>query len=82
MVNRITHCRNTILERYTQTSLTVKIFSSRQKFKTFCCEYSAQVSQHMFKKPVTEAKLDARPTGDQKIAGSSPTGSTKFFRGD
>ena len=26
------------------------------------------------------AKLDARPTGDQEIVGSTPTGSATFFR--
>ena len=25
---------------------------------------------------------DARPTGDQKVAGSTPTGSATVFRGD
>ena len=32
--------------------------------------------------PFSVAKLDARPTSDQKLAGSNPTGSTTFFRGD
>ena len=27
-------------------------------------------------------QLDARPTGDQEVAGSTPTGSATFFRGD
>ena len=28
------------------------------------------------------AQLDARPTGDQEIVGSTPAGSATFFRGD
>ena len=28
------------------------------------------------------ARLDACPTGDQEVAGSTPTGSAKFFCGD
>ena len=28
------------------------------------------------------AELDARPTEDQKVAGSTPAGSATFFRGD
>ena len=28
------------------------------------------------------AQLDARPIGDQEVAGSTPAGSTTFFRGD
>ena len=28
------------------------------------------------------AQLDVRPTGDQEVAGSTPTGSATFFRGD
>ena len=28
------------------------------------------------------AQLDARPTGDQEFAGSTPAGSATFFRGD
>ena len=28
------------------------------------------------------AQLDARPTGDQEVAGSTPAGSATFFRGD
>ena len=31
--------------------------------------------------PASVAQLDARPTGDQEIAGSTPAGSTAFFRG-
>ena len=30
----------------------------------------------------TVAQLDSRPTGDQKVAGSTPAGSATFFRGD
>ena len=29
-----------------------------------------------------DAQLDARPTGDQEAAGSTPAGSATFFRGD
>ena len=32
--------------------------------------------------PVSVAQLDARPTGDQKVAGSTPSGLAIFFRGD
>ena len=28
------------------------------------------------------AQLDARPTGDQEVAGSTPAGSATFFRRD
>ena len=28
------------------------------------------------------AQLDARPTSDQEVAGSTPAGSAAFFRGD
>ena len=28
------------------------------------------------------AHLDAHPTGDQEVAGSTPAGSATFFRGD
>ena len=28
------------------------------------------------------AQLDARPTDDQEVAGSTPAGSATFFRGD
>ena len=31
--------------------------------------------------PVSGAQLDARPTGDQEVAGSTPAGSATFFRG-
>ena len=32
--------------------------------------------------PASVAQLDAHPTGDQKVAGSAPTGSATFFHGD
>ena len=32
--------------------------------------------------PASVAQLDARPTGGQEVAGSSPAGSATFFRGD
>ena len=35
-----------------------------------------------FSSPDSVAKLNARPTGDQEVAGSTPTGSATFFRGD
>ena len=28
------------------------------------------------------AQLDARPTGDKEVAGSTPTGPSTFFNGD
>ena len=31
---------------------------------------------------VSVAQLDARPTGDQEDAGTTPAGSAAFFRGD
>ena len=34
------------------------------------------------KGPAWVAQLDARPTGDQVVAGSSPAGSAPFFRGE
>ena len=33
-------------------------------------------------KPAFVAQLDARPTGDQDVAGSTHAGSATFFRGD
>ena len=33
-------------------------------------------------RPASVAQLDARPTGDQEVAGSTPAGSATFFRGD
>ena len=35
-----------------------------------------------FFKPALVAQLDARPTGDQTVAGSTPAGAAAFFRGD
>ena len=32
--------------------------------------------------PASVAQSDARPTGDQEVAGSTPAGSATFFRGD
>ena len=32
--------------------------------------------------PASVAQLDARPTGDQEVAGSTPTGLATFLRGD
>ena len=32
--------------------------------------------------PALVAQLDARPTGDQEVAGSTPAGSATLFRGD
>ena len=32
--------------------------------------------------PVSVAQLDARPIGDQEVAGSTPAGSATFFLGD
>ena len=32
--------------------------------------------------PTSVAQLDAHPTGDQEVAGSSPAGSATFIRGD
>ena len=32
--------------------------------------------------PTSVAQLDARPTGDEEVAGSTPAGSEKFFHGD
>ena len=32
--------------------------------------------------PASLARLDARPTDDQEVAGSTPAGSAAFFRGD
>ena len=32
--------------------------------------------------PASAAQLDARPTGDQEFAGSTPAESATFFRGD
>ena len=31
--------------------------------------------------PASVAQLDARPTGDQEVAGLAPAGSATFFRG-
>ena len=32
--------------------------------------------------PASVAQLDARPTGDQEVVGSTPPRSATFFRGD
>ena len=32
--------------------------------------------------PASMAQLDAHPTGDEEVAGSTPAGSATFFRGD
>ena len=32
--------------------------------------------------PASRAQLDARPTSNQEVAGSTPAGSARFFRGD
>ena len=32
--------------------------------------------------PALMAQLDARPTGNQEVAGSTPAGSATLFRGD
>ena len=32
--------------------------------------------------PASIAQLNARPTGDQEIGGSTPSGSATFFHGD
>ena len=34
------------------------------------------------RRPASVAQTDARPTGDQEVAGSRPAGSATFFRGD
>ena len=42
-----------------------------------------KVSQNYHKiLPVSVAQMDARSTGDQEVAGSTPAGSATFFRGD
>ena len=38
--------------------------------------------QESCEKPVSVAQLDARPTGDQEVAGSIPAGPAISFRGD
>ena len=35
-----------------------------------------------FALPASVAQLDARPTGDQEVAGSTSTGPATFFRGE
>ena len=45
----------------------VSVFPSKDPF--FCAAASV-------------AQLDARPTGDQEVAGSSPAGLATFLRGD
>ena len=35
-----------------------------------------------FDKPGSMAQMNARPTGDQDVWGSNPSGQAKFFRGD
>ena len=34
------------------------------------------------KQPAWVAQLDAHPTGDQEVVGSTPSGSATFFHGD
>ena len=45
--------------------------------RSYCIMYLPRMP-----KPASVAQLDARPTGDQKVAGSTPAGSATFFRGD
>ena len=37
---------------------------------------------HFLIQPASVVQLDARPTGDQEVTGSTPAGSATFFRGD
>ena len=37
---------------------------------------------YLTRETASVAKLDAHPTGDQEVAGSTPIGSATFFRGD
>ena len=41
-----------------------------------------QIFLHMHKVPASVAQLDARPTEDQEVGGSTPAGSATFFCGD
>ena len=42
----------------------------------------ARKKKYLHHKPASVAQLDARPTGDQEVAGSTPTRSATFFHGD
>ena len=39
-------------------------------------------NEHLKKPPASVAQLEARPTGDQEVAGSTAAGSVTFCRGD
>ena len=43
---------------------------------------SDHYSSGELKRPASVAQLDARPTGDQEVAGSIPAGPATFFRGN
>ena len=58
-----------------QHNFTVRLNSpQRLEVDVFCVEITS--------KPSSVAQLDARLTGDQEVAGSTPAGSATFFRGD
>ena len=60
--------------------------------KTYGRGTSNEYPQHMFQgletsgliliSPASVAQLDARPTGDQEVAGLPPSRSATFFHGD
>ena len=54
------------------------------KKKHYCQYFQFIQSQNInsVERPASVAQLDARPTGDQEVAGPTPTGSATFFRGD
>ena len=47
-----------------------------------CLQYACMSPTRVCPWPASVAQLDARPTGDQEVAGSNPVGSATFFRED
>ena len=50
-------------------------------FKMFILKYGKYIDFKFFW-PASVAQLDARPTGDQEVAGLNPVWSATFFCGD
>ena len=48
----------------------------------FECVFTDTFNEYQYVWPASVAQLDARPTGDQEVAGSTPAGSAIFFRRD
>ena len=51
-------------------------------FDQIFCIYIAPDKREFNVNAASVAQLDAHPTGDQEVAGLTPSGSATFFRGD